>query len=183
MPHDTRRTPWMKNTKENRFQYEANEGIRLGFANQWFANYSWIIRINPDVLIRDPTWISQMMNNSTVDGIFVACDEKKIHTDFFAVRPSACAPNAFDTMEHEKNGIANHELTAAKEFHSIVRANRHVWVPGNDPSEGHCRIRGHGSPVLHSHEAVGNDGKGLFSCKHTCEFMPEGKAKDDLCTF
>lgn len=91
--------PWIGSVQANRFQYGANEAVRLGFVNNWFANYSWVIRINPDVLILNSTWIAQMMTQSEVDGIFVRCDKKKIHTDFFAVRPTACTPSAWDEME------------------------------------------------------------------------------------
>lgn len=81
--------------KHNKFQLGANLGPQLGFQHGWFTDYDWIIRINPDVLIRNSTWLEQTMADPTVEGIFVNCngefyhrDRKQLHTDFFAVRPN-----------------------------------------------------------------------------------------------
>jgi hypothetical protein len=72
------------------FQRGANLGLELGFRKGWFAGYDWIVRINPDVLIRNSTWLLQTMADPEVDGIFVRCGDERVyqlHTDFFAVRP------------------------------------------------------------------------------------------------
>jgi hypothetical protein len=73
----------------------ANLGLQLGFREGWFDGYDWLIRINPDVLIRNSTWIVRQLHDPTADGIFVDCGDNrsylnrttKFHTDFFAVRP------------------------------------------------------------------------------------------------
>jgi hypothetical protein len=75
---------------QNQFQMGANLAVKLGVSNGWFASYDWVIRINPDVLIRDSSWICDTMHRASIDGIFVPCNEKQIHIDFFAVRK----PNA-----------------------------------------------------------------------------------------
>ena len=72
-------------SNNNKLQMGANLGMQLGFQEGWFSEYDWVIRINPDVLIRNSTWlIDAMMKNETNDGIFVKCTPWKVHTDFFA---------------------------------------------------------------------------------------------------
>jgi hypothetical protein len=39
----------------------------------WFDEYDWVIRLNPDVLIRHDTWLIQTMLNTSIDGIFHDC--------------------------------------------------------------------------------------------------------------
>ncbi len=156
--HPSRRNPSIVDNVHHSFQFGANEAVRLGFKNKWFSEYSWIIRINPDVFIRNSNWILQTMNDPSVDGIFVQCVSTVIHTDFFAVRPLACRSDAFDEMVQ-----MNHERTAGKEFHHIIQHNRHKWLSDNDPSNGICRVRGRQSSVVHSHDVI-EDVNGTKSC-------------------
>ena len=59
-----------------------------------------MVRVNPDVLIRNDTFLLESMANDNISGIFVdcldksclnerICNDRQIHTDFFAIRPSA----------------------------------------------------------------------------------------------
>ena len=174
MLEPSRRMDWMNDDDSNQFQFGANEAVHLGFNKSWFADYSWVIRINPDVLIRNSTWILQTMNDSAVDAILVECEPEpwRIHTDFFAIRPSACRPNAFDNMTHDygRNHVGNHEMTAALEFKKIIDANRHRWLPDNKPSYGFCRLRGPHSSVIHRHDFLRQDENGTTICRKLAHF-------------
>jgi hypothetical protein len=147
-------------TKDNSFQMGANLAIKLGFSNGWFAPYDWIVRINPDVLIRNSRWLMETMHDPDVDGIFVNCMsslEEKIHTDFFAVRPRAMRPDAFSEMAY-RGKILNHEMTAYKEFAPILQnKNRFRFLPDTADSKGVCRVRGPESPVYHDHDSCHYD--------------------------
>lgn len=68
---------------------------------KWFDAYDWIIRINPDVIIRDERFLLDNMLDKDVDGIFASCYRNNctagctgnlVHTDFFAVRPRILLP-------------------------------------------------------------------------------------------
>lgn len=160
----------IRNNRLNKFQFGANEAVHQGFANSWFSNFSWIMRINPDVMIVNSTWILQTMKDPTVDGIFVDCqwkpDQPKIHTDFFVVRPSTCRGNAFGEMvQTHDGGPLNHEMTAGKEFEHIIRANRHRWLPDNRPSRTLCRVRGPQSSVIHDHNILEVGPNGTITCR------------------
>ncbi len=170
MAKPSRRSSWMSDFSRNRFQFGANEAVSLGFAKKWFLEYSWIIRTNPDVFIRNSSWILATIHDPTVDGIFVQCHPSKIHTDFFAVRPYACRSNAFYEMVVETRNIANHERTASKEFQHIILANRHRWLPGTRRSGGLCRVRGVHSPVVHEHDAIQVAANGTLSCQKITYF-------------
>jgi hypothetical protein len=76
-------------------------------SNSWFDDYDWVIRLNPDVLIRNDTWLIQSMMMDSIDGIFHDCFNRihypadiqrgqpplkpalKFHSDFYAFRPVA----------------------------------------------------------------------------------------------
>lgn len=174
MLEPSRRMDWMNDDDSNQFQFGANEAVHLGFNRSWFSNYNWVIRINPDVLIRNSTWLLQTMNDPAVDAILVECEPEpwRIHTDFFAVRPSACRPNAFDNMtkENGRDHVGNHEMTAALEFKKIIDAKRHRWLPDNKPSYGFCRLRGPHSSVIHRHNFLRKDENGTIICRKLAHF-------------
>jgi hypothetical protein len=149
--------------KINRFQMSANLGPKLGFSNGWFDDYDWVIRINPDVLIRNSTWLLQTMHDPTVDGIFVNCKGRhpRIHTDFFAVRPHSkwLPKHAFEQMVLEpwSKILYNHEGTAHKYFTPIIKSKRHRYLPDADDSRGYCRVRGEHTSVFHGHTNCKNE--------------------------
>jgi hypothetical protein len=144
--------------KSIRFQMGANLGVKMAFSNGWFANYDWVIRINPDVLIRNSTWLAKdAMTDHSVDGIFAKCSEKpqRIHTDFFAFRPSALRADAFSHMvvQPHTTNLYNHEYTAYKEFSRILEEGKARFLPNIAPSNGFCRLRGEDAPIYHGHES------------------------------
>ena len=125
----------------------------------WFDNYDWVIRLNPDVLIRNDTFLRERINDVHTHGIFVDCWDKEcptgrncinrqIHTDFFAVRPSALPPP--DAFHRANKG--NAEGMATELFASIVQKGADSWVPGTGPHHGWCKVAGRSSPVIHTHD-------------------------------
>lgn len=139
-----------------------NEGAILAMAEAleqgWFSSYDWVIRVNPDVLIRDDSFLLRSLHNDSIDGIFADCRDvpcpagrgcanRLIHTDFFAVRPGAIPRDAFAGAQSQ-----NAEVMASKVFSSIVAEQRDYWVPGAGPHRAMCRIGGPASPVIHTHD-------------------------------
>jgi hypothetical protein len=129
-----------------------------GFRNGWFQDYEWLVRVNPDVLIRNDTFLLSSMGNDGVNGIFVDCKDRqcpagnkctsrRIHTDFFAVRPKAVELEAVLNV----GDFTNAESMATKIFSGIVKNGSDVWLPDTGPHKGHCRVVGQSSPVIHSH--------------------------------
>jgi hypothetical protein len=138
-----------------RLQLGANLGLELGFQNRWFQAHDWILRINPDVLIRQSDWIVETMSNDTVDGIFVMCTPRKVHTDFFAVRTKLFNQSAFSRVVEN-----NHERTAYTYFQSILESGRYALLPQERPSRGFCRVGAHNSRtsmVYHGHDSCGSE--------------------------
>ena len=139
-----------------------NEGaivaLKAAFEHDWFHGYDWVIRLNPDVLIRNDTSLLEHMHDVQMNGIFVDCADRPcprghqcvdrlVHTDFFAVRPSAVSYR--DILD------ANHthpESMATEAFSSIVKNGSDAWLSGTGPHHGNCRVEGESSPVIHTHE-------------------------------
>ena len=143
------------------YQEGAILALTEGFRNGWFQEYEWIIRVNPDVLIRNDTFILSSMKNDTVSGIFVdcfdrpcligsGCVDRLIHTDFFAIRPRVVV---LDELLSAAD-ITNAEDMATKAFSGIVRNGSDAWLPDAGPPRGFCRVAGDRSPVIHLHDYV-----------------------------
>jgi hypothetical protein len=45
----------------------------------WFDDYDWVIRLNPDVLIRNDTWLISTMMNDSIDAIFHDCYNRQLY--------------------------------------------------------------------------------------------------------
>ena len=74
------------------YQEGAIKALSDAYQNNWFKEYDWVIRVNPDVIIRNDTWILKQMFDKDVWGVLVDCldhrqKRPKVHTDFFAIRP------------------------------------------------------------------------------------------------
>lgn len=136
-------------------QYGANMAVQLGFSQGWFAEYDWVIRINPDVLIRQSDFIMEHMQDDAVDGIFALCGSK-LNTDFFVVRPSAVQNHSAAFAPPPETNILNAELTARRNFQHILDQKRARHMPDLDPMLGKCRVRGERAPVYHAHDSCLN---------------------------
>ena len=117
--------------------------------HRWFDGYDWVIRLNPDVLIVNDTWILEQMRNETCDGVFGNCnDSPSIHvnSDFTMFRPRALTVDALRT----NHPTAEHQMTAT--FKDTVGTGRFSILKGIGLQGGTCRVRGHSSPVVHQHD-------------------------------
>jgi hypothetical protein len=111
----------------------------------WFDDYDWVIRVNPDVLIRKDSWLIQNMLNDTIDMIVHDCDTKnkftnnpKFHTDFIAFRPRAV--NRWILLQSDPKNAERH---ITESFRHIYNQKRFVYVEGaKNAIEGTCRISG-----------------------------------------
>jgi len=128
-----------------------------------FDRYDWVIRLNPDVLVLNDTWIRATMRNKDVDAIFVDCRDvcsvgnctnpkSLIHTDFLAFRSHIIRKGSFNSTTLERLGKA--EKVATFEFQDVLTSGRHRWLPGAGPMRGKCRVRGDRSPVVHTHQLL-----------------------------
>jgi hypothetical protein len=140
------------------YQEGANLAFVEGLANGWFCNYEWVIRLNPDVIVRNDSWLLARMNESDVHGVFVDCYDRGcaqkclsglIHSDFFAFRPNRVDAHVMKDLVH----ITNAEDKATAFFRAIVEHGTDRWVPGTHQG-GSCRVRGTASPIIHDHNYV-----------------------------
>lgn len=142
----------------NKFQYGAEMGLRLAVQNGWFHPYEWVIRINPDVLIRNSTFIVEKMKDPTVDAILYMCAHDQVHTDFFAIRPKILKQDAFRTMVvNPRWQTFDHETSAYKAFNNTLHSNKVEYLPDMEDSQGFCRMRGPKAPVYHWHDSFLDD--------------------------
>ena len=130
------------------YQAGAILALQLDVKHKWFNGYDWVIRLNPDVIIRNDTDILANIMNPDVDGIFVNCQRSLppiIHTDWHAFRPSALPAEAFIEKKHN-----NAELDFTEQVHPILQSERFAWLAGAHPRRnGYCRMEG---VVMHNHE-------------------------------
>lgn len=117
-----------------------------------------MIRVNPDVLIRNDTFIRASMADKSISGIFAdcydrpcpagrGCSDRLIHTDFFAIRPNAVSLDALLSTNE-----TNAEHMATKAYSGIVKSKADAWLPGAGPHRRFCKVSGATSPVVHDHE-------------------------------
>ena len=160
------------------FLFENNTNQSDG-AMSWFDEYDWVIRLNPDVLIRDDTWLMETMMDESIDAIFHDCYNRllypslpyngqprqpqpnlpKFHTDFTAFRPRAIHRELLlsvpiETYNDVKNrSTSNAEMHLTKSLWNIYQSERFAYVKGgNNSKPGVCRLEGVDSPILHVHE-------------------------------
>ena len=126
----------------------------------WFAGYDWVIRLNPDVIIRDESFLLDTMENDPdATGLFINCDHRggvKIHTDFFAIKPAVLKPDAFvkpiDEVAEDLDAEQSFTLDIREE---ILEKNNHRFIPGANPATPDCRAGEEKSltdtPITHYH--------------------------------
>lgn len=154
------------------YQEGAIQAILDAEANGWMKGYDWVVRLNPDVIIRHDEWLRSMMTNKDVDGIFADCFSRHctqkctgndVQTDFFAFRPSVVPDGAFAGVAKtmKKPGAEPHAGRVFKEY--IIGKGRDRWFQGSK-QHGQCRLQHH--DVLHDHQYVtqchGHEGEESF---------------------
>ena len=152
--------------KRVRVELYTNPGLQQGailalttaVRKGWFNGYDWVIRLNPDVIIRDETWLVQTMQDPDVDGIFADCLSRKctshctqnwIHTDFFVVRPRTLR----NVDEYYNHNEKNAERGFTSYMQPTLEAGKDRWLP-HTTQRGSCRVQGTQSPVIHDHDFI-----------------------------
>jgi hypothetical protein len=122
----------------------------------WFDGYDWVIRLNPDVLIRREKWLRQTMLMPDIDAILIDYSTpenplRRLNTDFYAFRPAAVDRAAL-VFEFDRQATAEKHLGAA--LQPILQSNRFRWVPDTTRIKADARVLGRQSPVIHAHAAL-----------------------------
>merc|ERR1712151_1377186 len=87
----------------------AISALALASKHGWFDEYDWVFRMNPDVIIQDDAWIlDTITNDHDASLIYIECQPqlaprfhnvRKIHTDFFALKPSSIDKGVLEKNE------------------------------------------------------------------------------------
>lgn len=142
--------------EDDKKQLGAKRAMLDPFApeNRWFDGYDWVIRLNPDVLIRRDAWIRHTMLNETADGIFIDYSRgrrkgiKGLHTDFYAFRPRAVNVQELQANFETKKTAETHLWTG---FQDSIQQGRIAWLPNAERRHDFARVIGTRSPVIHFH--------------------------------
>lgn len=141
-------------------QTGSHAALRDAVQFGWFGGYDWVIRVNPDVLIRDDSFISSMEDPSVLALLFPCSfhgdktNGFKAHTDFFVIKPQVLSDEFPAALIR-----ANAEMTFSRSLQASVFAkNAHRWINMAHPAfrkSPICRA-GYGydfydSPVIHEH--------------------------------
>jgi len=118
--------------------------------NQWFQGYDWIVRLNPDVLIRRDDWLLQTFNDPNCDGVFIPWG-KLLHTDFFAFRPSKANGTA---LLKARTWKAHAESDIVAGFDTMIQQKRVAHLPNVVKKSGPARLEGRHQDVVHVHSFV-----------------------------
>lgn len=124
---------------------------------KYFEGYDWVIRVNPDVLIRDDTFFRHTMSDPGLSALLINCvgmsRKKYLHSDFFAVRPEVLVEEEYP----EVNWGAEQSFTDWIR-HTVLDKSpvNFAWVPNAYPMKhSGCRAGAgkdyYDSPVIHEH--------------------------------
>jgi hypothetical protein len=130
------------------YEKGANEALELAGLYGWFESYDWVIRLNPDVIIRNDTEILKLIMDPDLDGIFVNCLPGRgelLHTDWSAFRPAALPERKFASNR------LHSEAKFTIDMKAILTSRSFVWLPHSHPEKfGSCRVVG--DVVIHDHK-------------------------------
>lgn len=128
--------------------------------NKWFKGYDWIIRLNPDVIVRDDTFLVNVLENDPdATALLINCrgpnaTRPKIHTDFFAIKTEVLPPDIFlnPTVRDAEDAFTNDIYDA------ILMRNTHRFIPGADSTGTACRAGANKDvtevPIAHNHNNI-----------------------------
>ena len=122
-----------------------------------WAGYDLVIRLNPDVIIRDESFLLEtMQNDPDATALFINCLHRvpvifKIHTDFFAIKPAVLKPGSFTQPAHRgAERSFTHDVRQV-----ILEKNTHRFIPGANPATIECRAGEEknltDTPITHYH--------------------------------
>jgi hypothetical protein len=165
--------------RENRArkQLGAKRAMVDPILKHWFDDYDWIIRLNPDVLIRNDTWLIKQILDPSVHAILYGFSHSgvvnsAIHSDFYAFRPNVLMAQSHLTEELLRVHLADNKLTAERQLrvlfdeliendryppnqaHGMKFAGRIAWIPGVERKGRKSRTLGLNSAILHEHDLV-----------------------------
>jgi hypothetical protein len=139
------------------YQEGAVLALQVAGRDNLFDGYDWVIRLNPDVIIRNDTWILATMRDPDVDGIFINCFKGKknwirLHTDFSAFRPAHLPKGTFINTTFR---VAEKQFT--RDMETVLQSERFRWLKDGRPDEyKRCRVDYKDSPVIHDHDYIHN---------------------------
>lgn len=180
---------------ERMLQDGAMEAMKDAIRYGWFDNYDWIIRLNPDVIIPNETFLYDVIldgdnvqdlkrynvwnkynlnfkveNITSVKGILINCrykgwTEYKIHTDFFAIRPEVL--NKTELL-NPTTSVSELSFTRAI-YDSVLKLNQHLILPNSESLNLACRASNKlpfdVASVIHHHPSPGT-----MESNYTCPF-------------
>jgi len=151
--------------------YESGAKLALQHAARegWFNAYSWVIRVNPDVLVLDEAPLVRWMKMPDVSGVFANCvgfDDRHpepypwtnvtrhLHTDFTAFRPSVLPRGKDAYKRYQSFGAAEWVMT--KMLEGVVKNGSDAYImpflPYDNMSSTPCRVKS--SSIWHAHDQV-----------------------------
>lgn len=158
---------YVPNGKRDDRQVGAMQAMLDPYIGGWFDDYDWIIRLNPDVLLRDDRFLREAFSDPSVDAVIAVCHYGKgrvitnpqpvaniggrIQTDFTAFRPSILT---YQTLLETRAQAPNAEKHLTDALASTLRQRRYRLLPGSVKQGFQCRVGGQSSPVVHAHELV-----------------------------
>ncbi|KAL7535491.1 hypothetical protein ACHAWF_005184 [Thalassiosira exigua] len=120
----------------------------------WFDDYDWVIRLNPDVIVRNDAFlVDTIQNDHSATALLINCDDTfnktRAHTDFFAIKPSVLSREAFLLPS-----AGNAEIAFTNDINETILAKEgHRWIPNANPLTSQCRAADgremHEAPILH----------------------------------
>jgi hypothetical protein len=147
-------------------QYGAKQAMLDPFFNHWFDDYDWIFRLNPDVLIRNETWLLEQIHKDHVQAILYRFRQAGFHSDFYGFRPSVYTAQPHITPKRLLSHLNDSSLTAEHQMMDIFgpllklqhdnkdAKNPIAWLPGARIEPRQARLGGTESHVLHLHSLV-----------------------------
>ena len=140
------------------YQEGAKAAISDAVREGWFHGYDWVIRMNPDVIIRDDTLMLDIIQNDpNATAILLNCISSNsrpiVHTDFFAIKPGALGTAADNVLNSTTTAISidNAERSFTKSISAdILEKGNHRWIEAASPRNGMCRA-GSGKEMDQTH--------------------------------
>ena len=131
----------------------AIQPLMEGMEKRYFDGYDWIVRLNPEVLIKDDAWLWAQMADPQTNALVVWCTRGRIHTDFTAFRVSALEPHRFMLNTSQLSKAHNAETHMTEALANILsNAENYANVTENNTKE--CRVSNSSSPVVHVNELL-----------------------------
>jgi len=144
-------------------QKGAIHAMRAAPRNHYFDRYEWVIRLNPDVIIQDDSWmLDTMRNDPGASLLYVRC-KNDFNTDFFILKVSNINKNIFlqdpgksISSSTRKGEFAEHLFT--EQMKNNMNEDEFRQIPDVVTRKGVCRVIGDPKlpadyvfPVVHYH--------------------------------